>query len=297
MTRSRSMTRSRKVAKYRSLLYIPSNKQKYIDKAQTRGADALILDLEDSIHPLEKDNARISCVAAIGVLKDGPSDIVVRVNGDFRILIHDLEAVVQPGLQAVMVPKCDYQEKCVIVDELLTQLEAEANMEEGSIGIIPILESPGGFFKAELIAKASYRNIAMILGGEDFATSCDIDPNPETLLMARQQIVFAARAASISPLGLLDTATNYSDIEYMISIAERARQFGFDGSTCVHPAVIPVLNQAFTPSSKEIEHAKKVIAAMESVERDGGGVAVLDGKMIDAPIKARALKVLARACN
>lgn len=289
------MSKPGKAAKYRSLLYIPSNKQKFIDKAQARGADALILDLEDSILQSEKDSARISCATAIGTLKDGPSDIVVRVNGDFRTLIRDLEAVVQPGLQAVMIPKCDYPKKCVIVDELLSQLEAEANMAVGCIGIIPLLESPEGFFNAEQIAKASDRNIAILLGGEDFATSCDIEPTPETLLMARQQIVFAARAASISPLGLLDTATNYSDIDYMISIAKRASQFGFAGSTCVHPAVVPVLNQAFAPSCADIEHARQVITALQSVEEKGGGVATLNGKMIDAPIKARALKVLARA--
>ena len=289
------MTRQRKAAKYRSMLYIPANKQKFIDKAQTRGADALILDLEDSIHPSEKDNARISCAAAIPALREGPGDLVVRVNGDIRTMVHDLEAVVQPGVKAVMIPKCDYAGKCVVVDELLTQLEAEAQMEEGSIGIIPLLESPGAFFNAEQIAKASDRNIAMILGGEDYATVCDIEPGPETLLMARQQIVFAARAAAITPLGLLDTVANYSDSEYMTSIAKKAKRFGFGGATCVHPAVVPILNQAFSPSGEEIEHAKQVVAAIERVERDGGGVAVLNGKMIDAPIKARALKVLARA--
>lgn len=284
-----------KPANYRSLLYTPSNQQKFIDKAQTREADAIILDLEDSIIQSEKDSARISCAAAIPSIKDGPSDIIVRVNGDFRNMIRDLEATVQLGLKAVMIPKCDYPQKCIIVSGLLDQLEAESNMEEGSVGIIPLIESPEGFFKAESIAKATDRNIAMILGGEDFATSCDIEPTPETLLMARQQVVFAARAASISPLGLLDTVADYTDAEYIFSIARRAKQFGFDGATCVHPAVVPILNKAFTPSAEEVKSAQQVISAIEAVEAKGGGVATLKGKMIDAPIKARALKVLARS--
>ncbi len=288
------MIRSDKAAHYRSMLYIPSNKQKFIEKAQTRGADALILDLEDSILPSEKDTARTSCTAAIGMLKDGPSDIIVRVNGDIRTLVHDLEAVVQPGLQAVMIPKCDYPGRCDVVDELLTQLELETHMEMGSIGIIPLLESPQALFNAEKIAQASHRNIGIILGSEDFATVCDIAPDPETLLVARQLIVFAARAASISPFGLMDTVAHYSDTEYILSIAEKAKRFGFTGATCVHPAAVPILNQAFTPSSEELEHAKQVIAAIEQAEKVGDGVAILNGKIIDAPIKARALKVLAR---
>jgi len=288
------MIKNRKAAKYRSLLYIPSNKKKFINKAQDRGADALILDLEDSIPLAEKDNARACCVKAIETLKDGPSDIIVRVNGNFRVMIHDLEAVVQVGLQAVMIPKCDYPEKCVIVAEILDQLEAEAKIEKGEIGIIPLVESPEGFFAAEKIAKASDRNRAIILGGEDFSTCCNIEPTPETLLMVRQQIVFAARAASISPLGLLDTIANYSDTKYLTSIAERAKQFGFDGSTCVHPAVVPVLNKAFSPSSQEVEHARRVVAAIKQAEKEGNGVATLNNKMIDAPIKTRALKILAR---
>jgi citrate lyase subunit beta/citryl-CoA lyase len=280
---------------WRSLLYVPANNPRFVGKAQQRGADGVVLDLEDSVPDTDKENARNLCAEAIAEMVDGPSDVLVRINASLRQAIPDLEKIVQPGLKAILLPKADRPDKIALLAETLDELEAERGIALGSIKFIPMIEAPAGFFAASDIATVSSRSVGLLLGSEDFATEAGMEPDPETLLLPRQQLVFAARKAGLVPYGLLESAADYSNVEKTLEIARRAARFGFEGSTCVHPALVPVLNQAFSPSVEQISHAREVMATLETAAAQGKGAAVLKGRMIDAPMRKRAERLLVRA--
>ena len=278
-------------ASWRSLLYVPGNNARFLAKAQERGADALILDLEDSVPDSCKNDARAMVAARIPELRQGPSDLLVRINAGLRHAVADLEVVVQPGLQAVFVPKCNAPEKLVLLAELIGELEVEGDMPGGSVGLVAMIETPRGLEAVMEIAKAHERLCALVLGSEDFATACGMQPLPEALLHARQKLVFAARAASIVPLGLLDSVANYSDTSLAASV-QRSKQFGFSGATAVHPGAVATLNAEFCPSADELSWARRVVTAMEEALRSGRGAASLHGRMIDKPVYRRAQAIL-----
>lgn len=178
--------------RWRSLLYVPGNNEKFIAKAQSRGADAIVLDLEDSVPDDRKASARDITAAALPELGGGPSRLLVRINGGLRLAVPDIEAVVQPGLSALFVPKCEAAEKLRLLSDLLYELEAERGLQAGSIGLVAMIETPLGLENAHPIARADPRVCALILGSEDFATSAGLAPTPEALLLPRQQLVFAS---------------------------------------------------------------------------------------------------------
>ncbi|MCR4265389.1 CoA ester lyase [Nitratireductor sp. ZSWI3] len=278
---------------WRSLLYVPGNNERFIARAQSRGAGAIVLDLEDSVPDDRKAEARDMTAAAIGDLREGPSRLMVRINGGLRLAVPDLEAVVQPGLAALFVPKCEAGEKLRLISDLVSELEAERGMPVGAVGLVAMIESPRGLHSADRIACADRRVRALILGSEDFATAAGMMPTPEALLLPRQQIVFAARAAGIVPLGLLDSVANYRDAEHVAAVAQRARAFGFRGATCVHPNMVPILNAAFRPSAAETDWARGVLHAMDAAHAAGRGAAVFEGRMVDKPMLDRAREILA----
>ncbi|MEM9394574.1 MAG: CoA ester lyase [Pseudomonadota bacterium] len=290
------MTVSNIAHAWRSLLYVPGNNERFLSKAQSRGADALILDLEDSVPDDRKSEARKMVSDAIEPLAKGPSALVVRINGGVRAAVADLEKVVRPGLSAVMISKCETPEKPAVIGEILSDLEAERGLPLGKIALIALVETPGGLADASRIAHSDSRLAAMLLGSEDFATACRMDPSQDTLKLAKQSIIYAARSAGLAPLGLLDTVANFSEAD-LVGLVERSKQFGFSGSTCVHPRVVNALNDGFQPSVEEIREAQRIVAAMAEANKKGRGAASLDGRMIDAPLLKRAQDTLAQVSN
>ena len=253
------MTHDQTARVWRSLLYMPADNPKFLAKAQDRGADALILDLEDSVAPHNKAAARTTCRQAIANLAPGPADILVRINAPLRHAIRDLEAVVQPGLNALFLPKTESAGMLVALDEVVTSLESETGMSLGSIGFVPMIETPKALLAADRIAMATGRNVALILGGEDFATAAQLTPSAETLTPPKLQVALAARAAGLMPIGILDTVADFSNPEAMYHTAQRSAAFGFVGATCIHPSMVEPLNRAFSPSTDDISAAQQVI--------------------------------------
>ena len=279
---------------WRSLLYVPANNPKFVSGAQGRGADGILLDLEDSVPYNAKQDAREAARDALNALASGPSDILVRINTDAENLDSDLDHIVHPNVRAIMVTKCDSPEKAKAIDAKIGALEDKRGLPLGGIGMIPMIESAAGFFRSFDVASATSRNVGLLLGSEDFATDCGMEPSSETLFIAKQRIVLSARAANIMPLGLMDTVANFSDLAHVEEMARRAARFGFVGATCVHPRNVEVLNAAFTPSDDEIEHAEGLVACLDEAEREGRGAITYRGKMIDAPLRNRARNLLAR---
>ena len=207
------MTNRRPDPIWRSLMFVPVNVERFVAKAGTRGADGLILDLEDSIAPGDKDSARALIPATIQRLrKESRGDILVRINQPLELAVRDLEAAVQPDVAAIMVTKAEGPEHLRLLDELVCRLEAKRGLPDGGIRFIALVESPAAVLQAYAIAKATPRTVAMSLGAEDYATAVGGKPSEDLLLMPKQQILQAARAAGILPMGTIGTLADFSDI-------------------------------------------------------------------------------------
>ena len=280
---------------WRSLLYMPANNQKFLTKAQCRGADGIILDLEDSVAPNDKVKAREICKDSIQRLINGPSDILVRINAPLRLAVRDIEAVVQQGLKGLFLPKVESAGILIAMDELLASVEQERGINIGQIKIVPMLETPNALLSAKEIACSIDRNIGLILGGEDFATSAGLNPSAETLTYPKIQMALAAKAAGLMPLGILDTVADFSDADYMLAAAKKSANFGFEGATCIHPTMVNALNRGFSPTQEEVNEATQIMEVMEDAWQNNHGAAQINGKMIDMPVYNRAKAVVERA--
>lgn len=279
---------------WRSLLYVPANVERYVAKAHERGADGIILDLEDSIPLAEKRNARDNIQSAMRSVGQHGGDVLVRINRPLNLAVRDIQTSVFPDLDALVIPKVIGPEHITLLDEVVTALEYERGLSMGSIRFLAMIESPEAFFKINEIAKSSQRIAAITIGAEDLALSLGMEPDSETLLYPTTQSVYAAKGAGIMALGIFGTVADYQDLSSVRQVAEKARKFGLEGAFCIHPSVIPVLNKAFSPSEVEISNAHKVVKASKTAEKNGRGSFLLNGKMVDAPVVDRAKLLLER---
>jgi citrate lyase subunit beta / citryl-CoA lyase len=279
---------------WRSILYVPGNVPKFIDKAHERGADCILVDLEDSVTVAEKPTARAMLPETMKKVVRGGADVAVRINRPLRLAIPDLEAAVRPGLAALFITKTEGVQHLRLLDEAVSELERERGMPVGSVGFGAMIEHPRALAELADIAERGPRVIAMMLGGEDFALETGSIPNDESLELPKRLVAFAAQAHGVAMIGILGTVADYSDPAAYKKSAERARRFGFSGGTCVHPGLVQALNEAFTPSAEDVAYAKKLIAADEKAATDGRGSFTVDGKIIDIPVIDRARRLLAR---
>jgi citrate lyase subunit beta / citryl-CoA lyase len=279
---------------WRSILYVPGNVPKFIDKAHERGADCILVDLEDSVTLAEKPTARAMLPETMKKVVQGGADVAVRINRPMRLAIPDIEAAVRPGLSALFITKTEGVEHLRLLDEAVSELERERGMPVGSVGFGAMIEHPRALAELNAIAERGPRVIAMMLGGEDFALETGSIPGDETLELPKRLVAFAAQAHGVAMIGILGTVADYSDPAAYRKSAERARRFGFSGGTCVHPGLVQALNDAFTPSADEVAHARKLIAADEKAAAEGRGSFTVDGKMIDIPVIDRARRLIAR---
>lgn len=280
---------------WRSILYVPGNVPKFIDKAHERGADCVLVDLEDSVQPAQKAEARMMLPETMTKVVRGGADVAVRINRPLRLAIPDIEAAVRPGLSAIFVTKTEGVQHLRLLDEMVTELERERGMSVGAVGFGAMIEHPRALTELHDIAAHGPRVVAMMLGGEDFALETGSIPGDETLELPKRMVAFAAQAHDVSMIGILGTVADYSDPAAYKASAERARRFGFAGGTCIHPGLVHALNEAFTPGADEVAYAKKLIAADEEAAAMGRGSFSVDGKMIDIPVINRARRVIARS--
>ena len=279
---------------WRSLLFVPVTAKRFVDGAARRGADAIILDLEDSVAASEKDRARSLVPEAAEIVSRGGADVVVRVNRPLRLAVRDIEAAVGPCVVALAPPKTDSAEHVRLIAEIIDELEAERGLVQGTTRLIAMVETAAAFFRIAEIARAHSRLCALNLGAEDFATSAGISPEADALSMPKQMAVFAARAAGIMPLGFIGTVAEFHDLDAFRATIRRSRRFGFIGDSVIHPSQVPILNEEFRPSARELDHARRVVAAYDNALADGVGAVTVDGKMIDMPVVERAQILLER---
>lgn len=288
------MSEIRSAPIWRSMMFVPVNVDKFVDSAAKRGADAIILDLEDSILPKDKAHARTLVLAAAPKVARAGADVLVRVNRPWRLCLRDLEAVVSREVCALMLPKAESADHVRMVAEVLDELEAERGLPRGHTRIVPMVETAAAFFRVHEIAAAHTRVVGLNLGAEDFALSVGMVPEAEGLFYPKQQIVIAARAAGVMPLGFIGTVADYKDLEAFRATARRSRRLGFMGASVIHPSQIEILNAEFRPSPEEVAQARKVVTAFEAAAGGNQGAIEVDGKMVDIPVVERCRATLAR---
>jgi citrate lyase subunit beta/citryl-CoA lyase len=279
---------------WRSLMYVPVNVEKYVDKAHTRGADVIQLDLEDSVPPSEKERARTLVEKAAARVKKGGADVIVRINRALSMTVRDLEHSITPDVNGIALTKIDSASHVKLLDELVTELEEKRGMKIGHTKFVTMIETADAFSRIDEIPRASPRVVAMNIGGEDFALDCDMQPDDDVLLHPKQRMIIAARAAGVMPLGFIATVAGFGDWEIFRQMVRRSRRFGFDGAGCIHPGQVKIVNEEYSPGQDEVTYARKIIDLDKEAAKSGRGSFALDGKMIDIPIIVRAQKLLAR---
>lgn len=277
----------------RSRLYLPGNTPKFFFNAGLYESDGIILDLEDSVAPEKKDEARVLVRNAIIAGEYYNSEIMVRIN-QLPLGLKDLEYVVPFGVDTILLPKCESAEQVVDVEKKIEELKAKHQVEK-EIFIMPIIESAMGVITSFEIATASANNIALTIGLEDYTADIGVERTVEgkESEFARNMLVNAAKAAGI--LAIDSVFSDVEDMEALYKTAKASKAMGFDGMGCIHPRQIEVIHRAFSPTEKELEKAKKVIAAFNIAKKEGKGVVSLNSKMIDPPVVKRAETVIKMA--
>jgi len=277
----------------RSRLYLPGSEPKYYINAFLHAPDAVILDLEDSVHPGEKDAARILVRNTLRAVDFGSCERMVRIN-QLPLGLEDLAEIVSESPDLILIPKVEEPEQIREADRMISDIKARTGIIR-TIWIMPILESALGIENAFGVATASENVAALTIGLEDYTADLGVVKTAEgrETQYARSRVVNAARAAGVQAID--SVFSDIADMEALRQWAEASRALGFEGMGCIHPGQIRVVHQAFQPTAVEIEKARKVVAAFEDAQSRGLAVVSLGSKMIDPPVVQRALKLVERA--
>lgn len=279
---------------WRSLMFVPTTKETFIAKAHTRGADAIILDLEDSIAPNEKEAARRALPAAAKTVAQGGADVVVRINRPMEMSVPDIAAAIMPGVMALMLPKVMGPEHVKLLSEVVAVREAALGLKPGHTRFICLIETPEALPALGAIAAADPRVVALGIGSEDLSTELGGAPTGDALYVYAMMAVAAARGAGILPLGSVGRFADFSDLAGYREGLKRSRGLGFACTACIHPAHVPIINEEYGVSAAEADRARKLIAAFDAAVAAGQGAAAFEGAMIDLPVAERARRLLAR---
>ncbi len=283
-------------------MFIPVNREKFIAKGWTRGADCIILDLEDSIPPREKSSARKLVKDALPAVSKGGAEVEVRINRELEA--EDLEAVIFPALTAVMIPKCESAEEIRRLDQMVTQLEKQRGIAAGKIQFDLIMETARGIVNMEAIVAASPRIVQASVGGVDLIADMGWTYSPELTFeqfsYSASRLLMATKSAGVQASGLWPqkganfTETTLSE-EVMLQACRKSYQMGYLGASTIHPAWVRPINEGFKPPAAELEMARKVKAALEEAYRKGEGSAAVGGRMVDVANLKQVRKILDRA--
>ncbi|WP_304976264.1 citrate (pro-3S)-lyase subunit beta [uncultured Muribaculum sp.] len=279
----------------RTMMFVPGNNPGMMADAHIYGPDSIMLDLEDSVSMMEKDTARLLVYNALRTIDYGDTEMVVRINPlNTPYGKKDIEAVVKAGVHVVRMPKTETADEVREVEAEIEKVEREIGAE-GRTRIMAAIESALGVVNAYDIAISSPRMMGIALGAEDYCANLKTQRSKEgdELRLARETIVVAARAAGIDAV---DTVfSNLNDMETFRREVEYIKTLGFDGKSIINPRQIEVVNEVFTPTEKDIEKAKAIVAAIKEAEKKGLGVIALNGKMIDRPVVIRAERTITLA--
>lgn len=269
---------------------MPADSPRKIEKSRELRPDAVVLDLEDAVAPASKLAARAALPDALERFRHPSAAVFVRVNGPLHEGFEaDLEAAAGPAVEGVVLPKCVSGEDVARAGRVLGRVERSRGMPPGTIRLLPSVEGAAGIVAAADLARADGRVLALVFGAEDYCADLGIrrTDSGEELAYARAAVVHAARAAGRAAI---DAAfMDLEDEAGLLADARRARGMGFSGKLLVHPRQIDPVHRAFAPDEREIEWARKVVAAFEAAR---SGLVVVDGRLVDAPVVLQARRIL-----
>lgn len=274
----------------RSRLYVPGNRPRFMEKALESEADGIILDLEDSVSPGRKSEARIMVAHALANMDFGDREVMVRINQG-TVGEEDLQWVVPQPVQHILIPKVEISEQVTSVRDAVNDISGACG-RDAPIWLMPIIESPLGVFNSLDIARSAPDEMAALtLGLQDLSAEMGVTPTTEGTesFTARSLIILAARAAGLQPID-----TVYADVKDQEGLRESvrlAKSLGFVGKGCIHPAQVEIINEGFLPEKSSVDKARKIVMAMERAAEEGLGAVALGSKMIDPPV-ARQAQVL-----
>jgi citrate lyase subunit beta/citryl-CoA lyase len=272
-------------------LYLPGNDPKLMINAGIYGADGIILDLEDSVAPERKYEARFLVRNALRCVDFYGAERMVRIN-QLPVGFDDLQFCVRHGVHLILIPKCENAGQVVSVDRAIADMLGGQNE---TIYLMPIIESAAGLMHAFEIACSSKQVVALAIGLEDYTADIGAQRTAEgnESFYARSVIVNAARAAGIQPID--SVFSDVDDLETLAGTVKKSKALGFAGMGCIHPRQVKVIRENFLPEAVECDKAMKIVLAFGQAEKEGSGVVSLNGKMIDPPVVKRALKTIERA--
>jgi citrate lyase subunit beta / citryl-CoA lyase len=288
-------TRTSTKASWRSLLFVPADNDRFVEKACAGTADAIILDLEDAVLFDRKDVARQGVARAASSLAAAGKEVLVRINRPFAMALRDLEACIGPHVCGLVVAKTEGATHLGLLTEVVEELEAGMGLAQGHTRLVPLVESAQAVMRLEEIAAAS-RVVAIVCGDEDLSADLACDPSSETMLAIKHRLVLAAAAAEVRPIGLMGSIGEFRDLAAYQACLERSQAAGLKGTLCIHPAQVDLANRAFTPSESQILKARRIVEAADQAKGRAAAVG-LDGAMIDAPVVRRAQALLAAAAR
>jgi citrate lyase beta subunit len=281
----------------RSLLFVPGAEQRKLERSRDATADLVVFDLEDSVVPDLKSQAREQVADHIRSVKPGDLNMAVRVNPPETAHFEaDLDAVVSAGIQTIMLPKSESVEGLSQASASAAAIEAKLDLDPGSIRLLALVETATGISRVETLPEADSRIDALCFGNADFSLDMGLpEPDPATgvLLHARCRLAIAAAAAKVAPIDGVCLAVK--DTAAFLEEGNLALRLGFEGKLCIHPAQVEIANSIFTPTEAQIETALRVIEGWDAAVADGKGVFALDGKMIDPPLVYIHQRVIDRA--
>jgi len=280
----------------RSLLFVPGADTRKLERARGSDADTLLFDLEDSVAPGQKAEARLQVAEALRGSGFGQPELAVRVNPPQTPWFEeDIEAVIGAGARCLMLPKAQSIEG--VAEAVRTIETSERRREEHeAVRLLALIETPAGVIRAAELGASSPRIEALCFGHADFSLEMGLtepDPSRGSVLHARCQLAIAAKAAGVIPIDNIFPAVR--DEDAFRADAELGRELGFEGKLCIHPAQVPIANQVYTPSPEEIERAQAIVEGWRRALGEGRGVFTIDNKMVDAPLAAVQERLLERA--
>ena len=278
----------------RSLLFVPADSPRKLEKARGLRPDAVILDLEDGVSVENKLRARSLLSAELPNLRKTQSRIFVRVNSlQSSWFAEDLHAAASPGVAGIVLPKVETAAEVSDVDDVLALVEEQKGLPGGGLRLLPSIESASGVLQAGAVARCSSRTLALVFGGEDYCADMGMTrtKSGDELFFARWMISLAARAAGVEAIDTVFTDLN--DPSGLIADTRRARQMGFGGRLLIHPGQIDAVHRAFAPDEEAVIWAERVVSAFDEASRQGAAVVVVDGKMVDWPVLLQARRILA----
>lgn len=282
----------------RSLLFVPGAEPRKLEKARLAPADTLLLDLEDSVAPPQKAEARANVAAVLRAGRSETTELAVRVNAlGTPYFEEDLQAVIEAGGRSILLPKADSVEQIGAVAAALDALEGERRLTpDATAKLLLLIETPAGIVQAAAIGGSTARVEGLCFGHADFSLSMGLSEADAThgiVYHARCTLVIAAKACGIAPIDCVHVAVK--DEAAFRADTELGLRLGYEGKLCIHPRQVEIANEVYTPGQAQLDYALRVIEGYERAQADGRGVFTLDGKMIDAPLVAVQQRVLERA--